>query len=90
MRVICYDVKSDKRRNQVFKLLKDYGQWVQYSVFELQCSDQEWIELEHRLAQLLIGEDSLCVYNMCKTCVKKIYHSKGLEEDLQAQQTNIL
>ena len=32
--VISYDIRSDKRRNRVFKTLKNFGQWMQYSVFE--------------------------------------------------------
>jgi CRISPR-associated protein Cas2 len=34
-RVVCYDVVDDRRRNRIFKLLKDYGRRVQYSVFEV-------------------------------------------------------
>jgi len=31
---ICYDIKDDRRRNRIFKLLKDFGEPVQFSVFE--------------------------------------------------------
>ncbi|SHF37518.1 CRISPR-associated protein, Cas2 family [Seinonella peptonophila] len=90
IRVICYDVKDDKRRNKLFKFLKDYGQWVQYSVFELKCSDIEWIQVEHRLKSMLSGDDSLCVYQLCKSCTKKIHYDQKLSENLKEQQTNIM
>src|SRR5262245_458600 len=32
--VISYDIADDKRRGRIFKALKNFGQWMQYSVFE--------------------------------------------------------
>jgi len=32
--VIAYDIKSNKRRKKIEKLLKDHGQRINYSVFE--------------------------------------------------------
>src|SRR5690606_2556717 len=39
-RVVCYDVVDDRMRNRIFKLLKDYGRRVQYSVFEVECDER--------------------------------------------------
>jgi hypothetical protein len=30
--VISYDIPEDKRRTRIHKILKSYGQWMQYSV----------------------------------------------------------
>lgn len=73
-RVVTYDISDDKRRNKVFKLLKDYGQWIQHSVFELEVSDMQWIEIEFALHRLLGEGDSLCVYPLCQSCSKKAYY----------------
>ena len=35
--LISYDISEDKRRTKIHKMLKSYGQWMQYSVFE--CAD---------------------------------------------------
>ena len=32
--LVTYDIKDDKKRNKVCNILKDYGNRVQYSVFE--------------------------------------------------------
>ena len=40
--VVCYDMADDVRRNRLVKVLLDYGQRVQESVF--------WVEAEDDLA----------------------------------------
>jgi CRISPR-associated protein Cas2 len=89
-RVVSYDVVDDKRRNRIFKLLKDYGQWIQYSVFEVDCEEKEWIELEFRLLSLLGPEDSLCVYTLCQRCTKRALYKGNVLLHLENEQCNIL
>ncbi|SEN14874.1 CRISPR-associated endonuclease Cas2 [Lihuaxuella thermophila] len=89
-RVVSYDIVDDRRRNKVFKLLKDYGQWIQYSVFEVDCDEKDWLMLEFRLAALLGKEDSLCVYTLCRSCSRKVSYKGELRYRLQEQQNNIL
>ena len=44
--VITYDIADDKRRTKIHKVLKSYGQWMQFSVFEcLDLSDAEYAKL---------------------------------------------
>ncbi|HEY9866154.1 MAG TPA: CRISPR-associated endonuclease Cas2 [Candidatus Obscuribacterales bacterium] len=69
--LVCYDVRDDKRRNKLAKLLEQRCQRVQYSVFE--CPLKPAV-LEHLLERrwlkvLKLDEDSLRVYpldNMAK------------------------
>jgi CRISPR-associated protein Cas2 len=83
--VVTYDVIDDKRRNKIFKLLKDYGRWVQHSVFEVEVNDTTWLDIEFALTRLLKEEDSLCVYPICKSCAAKAFYAGtfryALEED---------
>lgn len=44
-----YDVSDDKRRNQVFKTLRDYGNHAQYSVFFCELTSIEGLELNAQL-----------------------------------------
>ena len=30
--VVAYDIEDDKRRTKIHKLLKNYGQWMQFSL----------------------------------------------------------
>jgi CRISPR-associated protein Cas2 len=90
IRVVCYDVQDDKRRNRLFKLLKNYGQWIQYSVFEVDCKEPDWILLYHHITQLLKDDDSICIYQMCAKCSKKVQYDRNLTAKLEEEKNNIL
>lgn len=77
--MISYDVKSDKRRNTIHKVLKNYGEWMQYSIFECQIDEQQYRELRSRLKHVINKEDddSLRVYHICADCRPKIEHIGG-------------
>ena len=58
--LICYDICDDKRLRRVFKICKDYGSHVQYSVFESDLSQIEKTELERKLsAEITAREDQV-------------------------------
>lgn len=70
---ISYDIRDDRRRLQVAKILKDYGQRVQLSVFEADLDAKALARLQKRLARCLApAEDSLRFYPLCAACVTKI------------------
>jgi CRISPR-associated protein Cas2 len=48
--LICYDICDEKRLRRVFKICKDYGSHLQYSVFESDLTQIEKTELERKLA----------------------------------------
>lgn len=66
--VISYDIRDNKRRNRVFKLLKAYAVPVQYSVFEAELTEEALVQLRYRLLPLLKGEDSVILYPLCGRC----------------------
>jgi CRISPR-associated protein Cas2 len=78
--VISYDIKDDKRRLKIHKALKDYGTWVQYSVFECRLKKKELLRLRHRLKQLLGDDpdDSIRFYGLCEECTAKIERIGGV------------
>jgi len=51
--LVTYDVSNDKRLRRVFKLMRGYGDHIQYSVFRCELSDRERAELITRLADLI-------------------------------------
>lgn len=58
--LVAYDVASDARRTAVYKLLNDFGDWVQFSVFLCELSDREEIELRSCLTETIhLAEDSV-------------------------------
>ena len=49
--VVTYDICDEKRLRRVFKLMRGYGERVQYSVFRCELSDRERVELMSKLAE---------------------------------------
>jgi len=59
-------------------LLEDYGQRVQYSVFECRLDEQTLGELVHKLKPFAAeNEDSIRVYRICQACLKKVIYSEN-------------
>ena len=76
--VVSYDIPNDKRRNRVFKLLKNYGQWMQFSVFECSLTKEQLLTMQSRLIALINSkEDSIRVYIMCEHCRERIVRIGG-------------
>lgn len=70
---ICYDISDDRRRLQVAKVLQDFGERVQLSVFEANLSPDELARLKRQVrAHLDLEEDSLRLYPLCAACVTRI------------------
>jgi CRISPR-associated protein Cas2 len=67
--VVSYDIVSDKRRRRVFKMMKNYGLRVQYSVFECLLSADQVKEMKGRVEPLLEPrQDSVRYYLLCEAC----------------------
>ncbi len=76
--VISYDIQEDKRRTKIHKILKSYGQWVQYSVFECSLTDTQYAKLRSRLSKLIKPEmDSIRFYFLCECCKGKVERIGG-------------
>jgi CRISPR-associated protein Cas2 len=71
--VVSYDIPNDKRRTKVMKLLKNYGNHVQYSVFECDVKREVFLVLRARLGKLLAPkEDNVRFYFLDADAVAKI------------------
>jgi CRISPR-associated protein Cas2 len=78
---ISYDISDDKRRTRVHKMLKSYGQWMQYSVFEcVDLTDTQYAKLRSRLDRLIDPQtDSVRFYFLCACCQNKVERVGGEE-----------
>ncbi|NNM86146.1 MAG: CRISPR-associated endonuclease Cas2 [Phycisphaerales bacterium] len=78
--LVAYDVNTvdragRRRLRRVAKACEDYGQRVQYSVFECSVGDKEWVKLRHRLtSEIEIRTDSLRFYFLDKDLMDRIEH----------------
>ena len=55
MYLVCYDITSDRVRNQIVKTLEGYGRRVQYSVFECDLDEKRYKELYGKLLRIMQG-----------------------------------
>lgn len=63
---VTYDVSNDTNRRRVYRTLERYGAWRQYSVFELDVSKSERIELEGHIEPA--DGDRVRLYRLCEAC----------------------
>lgn len=76
--VVTYDIPEDKRRTKIHSLLKSYGQWMQYSVFECEVTVAQYAKLRSRLEKLIKPEkDSIRFYSLCACCQGKVERLGG-------------
>jgi len=70
--VISYDIPDDRRRTKVMKALKDFGQHVQYSVFECDLKWDDYARLRQRLKKLVNPrQDNIRFYVLSQEDLKK-------------------
>ena len=78
--LVAYDVNTmdsagRKRLRRVAKACLDYGQRVQYSVFECAVGDKEWAVLRSRLVdEIDVKLDSLRFYFLDAAAIGRIEH----------------
>ena len=80
MVLVTYDVKTEtaagrKRLRQVAKTCKDYGQRVQYSVFECLVDPAQWTQFRAELLDIIdSSEDSLRFYFLGVNWKRRVEH----------------
>lgn len=63
--LVTYDIRDDKRLRRIFKLMKGYGEWVQFSVFQCRLSRRRHAELIGLLDGMLKhGSDELLIIDL--------------------------
>ncbi len=78
--LVTYDVRTDskagqKRLRDVAKVCENYGQRVQYSVFECLVDPDQWVKVKNRLIQeIKTDEDSLRFYFLGKNWKVRVEH----------------
>ena len=82
MYLISYDISNTKRRNKIFKELKNYGKHVQFSVFECDLDKKRYRELYQKLLKLMENCDqgNIRIYSLCSLCADHV-QVIGIPED---------
>lgn len=63
--LVCYDISDDRRLRSVFKIMRDFGDHLQYSVFECQFTQRDLAECRHLLSEVIDHrEDQVLFVNL--------------------------
>ena len=60
--LICYDIANDKRLRRVFKACKNFGEHLQFSVFECDLNMAEKVEMEKVLNGLIKHDEDQVIF----------------------------
>jgi len=60
--LVCYDIADDKRLRQVFKTCCNFGDHLQYSIFECDLNPSEKIELEKELGDIINHDEDQVLF----------------------------
>ena len=85
--VVSYDVPEDRRRTRLAHALKDFGERVQYSVFECRLDAKDLEKLRQRIDGLTNPkEDRVRLYRLCQECTGnvQIWGTGTVTEDPEA------
>jgi CRISPR-associated protein Cas2 len=86
---VAYDVSSDANRRRVYRTLQRYGAWKQYSVFEVNVTKAERVELEDELESHIdpADGDRIRIYRLCSSCLD---NTTDLGAEPPDEQSNVL
>ena len=51
--LVCYDIADDKRLRKVFRIMRDFGDHLQYSVFECQFTEMDLVKCRGELKKII-------------------------------------
>ena len=60
--LVCYDIADDKRLRKVFKTCGNFGDHLQFSVFECDLNPSEKIELETALVEIINHDEDQVIF----------------------------
>ncbi len=63
--LVCYDIRDPKRLRRVYRVLKGYGEWWQYSVFFCVLKELDRVRLQSELeGELNLKEDQVVIVDL--------------------------
>lgn len=79
--VIAYDIRDDRIRARVYRVLRSYGIWAEKSVFECKLTPLQLQHLQRDLTELMNPDtDILRIYRLSPTPVAVFAYGKTLEQ----------
>ena len=60
--LVTYDISDDKRLRQVFKTMRNYGDHLQYSVFECRLTRMDFVRLRAELDEIIHHDEDQVLF----------------------------
>lgn len=60
--LVCYDIANDRRLRKVFKVCKDHGTHLQFSVFECDLNPRELVHLQRTLKEVIKHDEDQVLF----------------------------
>lgn len=60
--LVCYDIRDDKRLRKVFKTMRNYGDHLQYSVFECDFTPIDLAKCRHELGNIIKHDEDQVLF----------------------------
>ena len=60
--LVCYDIAHDRRLKKVFKVCKNHGTHLQFSVFECDLNLRELVQLQRELKSLIKQDEDQVLF----------------------------
>lgn len=80
--VFVYDIPDDTRRTKIHKILSDFIESIQFSVFEGMLNEQNKDKLISKLSKVIQKDkDKIRIYTLCAKCKNKI-QSMGISGNI--------
>lgn len=71
--VVAYDIAEPERLRRVAKVMEDFGDRVQQSIFEMDVDHTTFKKMKHRTeSQLNMEEDGVKYFFLCERCAGKV------------------
>jgi len=72
--LVCYDVRDDKRLRRVYKIMRGFGDHIQYSVFRCVLSPRQFEQLRQRLLEVVnCDEDQVLPIPLGRASAKRAW-----------------
>ena len=83
--LVSYDIVNNTQRTKLAKKLGNYGERVQYSVFECNVNREQYKQMKKDVLEFVdLQKDSLRFYRMCRDCRRHL-ESFGLKRGAEEQ-----
>ncbi len=60
--LVCYDISDDKRLRAVFRTMRDFGDHLQYSIFECRFTQTDLVRCRHALSEIINHHDDQVLF----------------------------